>query len=88
MNRHHVTATELAHVSAPVSQFFHGGYGRLFPDLDPWTPGVPDGEVDEHLGRFVNRNMVEALDGTKIVRPAALAAFDCPSVTRIGTPSP
>ena len=30
-------------VTAPRSRFYQGGFGRLFPDLDPWVPTRADG---------------------------------------------
>lgn len=32
-------------IVAPRSRFREGGFGRLFPDLDPWVPLKPDGSV-------------------------------------------
>ena len=32
-------------VTAPRSRFREGGFGRLFPDLEPWVPTKPDGTV-------------------------------------------
>jgi hypothetical protein len=57
---HHSTASHLANVVAPRSPFFEGKFGRLFPELAPWRPpGVAEAELDRHLLRFVNRNMLE-----------------------------
>ena len=48
-------------VLAPRSKFYHGPFGRLCPDLDPWVPeGVADCDLDKFLLDIANDLMVEA----------------------------
>jgi len=62
-------------VTAPRSRFYQGGFGRIFPDLDPWAPpGVPDHLLEEHFLQFASEKMAEVVNGV----PEDLAALDTP----------
>ncbi len=56
-------------VLAPRSKFYQGPFGRLFPNLDPWTPPGSTEEQDAFFLQFATDNMVE-LPGKK---PAEIA---------------
>lgn len=47
-------------VLAPRSKFYQGPFGRVFPDLDPWDPGIPESQLDQALLDFANNEMIEA----------------------------
>ena len=45
---------------APRSRFYHGPFGRLFPNLPPWSPeGVQPDTIENHFLEFVKNNMVD-----------------------------
>jgi hypothetical protein len=47
-------------VTAPRSRFYHGGFGRLFQDLEPWSPpGVKDEDLESFFLKFANLEMIE-----------------------------
>lgn len=55
-------------VVAPRSRFYQGGFGRLFPELDPWIPAIPVPQqggigsaqvLEDHFMAFVAANMVD-----------------------------
>ncbi|MGI9485384.1 MAG: peroxidase family protein [Geminicoccaceae bacterium] len=47
-------------VLAPRSKFYHGPFGRLCPDLPPWTPpGVAECNIDDFFLDIANNLMVE-----------------------------
>jgi hypothetical protein len=51
-------------VLAPRSRFYQGPFGRIFPNLDPWSPpGVAEGDIPEHL-LGISKLMVEAPNKT------------------------
>lgn len=59
-------------VVAPRSKFYQGGFGRLFPELDPWFPVIPvpiQGGIgsaqalEDHFMQFVAANMVDSPAG-------------------------
>jgi hypothetical protein len=65
-------------VLAPRSKFYHGPFGRLFPDLPPWDPGVEGEALDALLLEIANQRMLEAPGKTpgEVINDAALnAAF-------------
>ena len=56
-----------ADIVAPRSPFYHGPFGRICPDLDPWTPPLGDNagerEITAHFLQMANTLMVEFPDG-------------------------
>ncbi|TNE63296.1 MAG: hypothetical protein EP335_09755 [Alphaproteobacteria bacterium] len=50
-------------VIAPQSRFYHGPFGRMFPDLEPWAPDVPEHRQEAKFLKFANRHMVEKPSG-------------------------
>lgn len=69
-------------VVAPRSKFYQGGFGRLFPELEPWLPklqtGGPGGigsatALEDHFMAFVDSNMVDraGAGGTDTTLPSA-----------------
>ncbi len=55
-------------VVAPRSKFYQGGFGRLFPELEPWVPSIPvpiaagigsAQALEDHFMAFVAANMVD-----------------------------
>ena len=52
---------------APRSRFYHGPFGRICPNLEPWHPlgangkKIPDADLDAHFVDFAKNNMVEAV---------------------------
>ena len=58
-------------VLAPRSKFYQGPFGRLCPELEPWSPpGKDDHEVDEFFKNFANDHMIELPGAT----PGQIAA--------------
>ncbi len=57
-------------VLAPRSKFYQGPFGRICPNLDPWTPAGTLEEQDEFFLKFATKEMVE-LPG---VSPADIAS--------------
>ncbi len=49
-------------IIAPRSKFYQGPFGRLCPDLPPWSPEGFDTEeeIDEHFRNIAKKEMVEA----------------------------
>jgi hypothetical protein len=48
-------------ILAPRSRLYQGPYGRLFPELHPWSPeGVPPDKVDAWFREFAEQRMTEA----------------------------
>ncbi len=45
---------------APRSRFYQGPFGRICPDLPPWTLDRQPHEIDAFLLEFANRRMLEA----------------------------
>ncbi len=57
--------TKVFDVVAPRSKFYQGGFGRLFPELEPWAPpNVQSHRLEEHFLEVASRLMSEAVDGT------------------------
>lgn len=47
-------------ILAPRSKFYHGPFGRLCPEVEPWVaPGKCDKEIDDKLLDFANQHMLE-----------------------------
>ncbi len=69
-------------VTAPRSRSYQGGFGRLFPDLAPWSPpGVPEHKLEEHFLKFASEAMVEfpgqsIADLLKAADPNVVEPFD------------
>jgi hypothetical protein len=79
-NDHHVEG-EMHHgqknfdVTAPRSKFYQGGFGRLFPELEPWEPeGILEHKLEEHFLGVATRLMSEDATGT----PDDLASKETP----------
>lgn len=52
-------------VTAPRSKFYQGGFGRLFPELEPWKPDkVLDHQLEEHFLAVATKLMSEVAVGT------------------------
>ena len=46
-------------VLAPRSKFYHGPFGRICPDLEPWSPSGCSKTQDAFFQNFATKNMVE-----------------------------
>ncbi|MEO1550942.1 MAG: peroxidase family protein, partial [Pseudomonadota bacterium] len=47
-------------LAAPRSKLYQGPFGRICPELDPWSPpNVSDVDLDDHFRDFANEHMVE-----------------------------
>ncbi|AXV14881.1 hypothetical protein CYG48_03730 [Neorhizobium sp. SOG26] len=73
-------------VVAPRSRFYQGGFGRLFPELEPWVPDIPQPAtggigtaqaLQNHFMNFVAQNMVDATGagGRDISLPSGYVYF-------------
>lgn len=52
-------------IVAPRSKFYQGPFGRIFADLEPWSPpGIPDEKVPDHFLAIARSEMIE-LPGKK-----------------------
>lgn len=64
-------------VLAPRSKFYQGPFGRIFENLDPWSPrGIEEGAVPDHLLAIARDLMVEAPGKTPAEAMADRVALD------------